>query len=88
MDEQYSPVMLGMTYVNIRAKHFAQYTSKHFNPNHFIVLGKFLEKEQVNPASYFNYIFGILDHKRALLPAKLVSPELVQQYKATIHDEL
>lgn len=76
--------MLGMTYVHIRAKHFAQYTSNHFNPDHFTVLGKFLEKEQVNPGKYFDFCLGILDHKRALTPAKLVSPELVQRYKATI----
>ena len=47
MNNEYSPVMLGMIYVNVRAKHFAQYSSN-FNPDHFVDLGKFLEKEQIN----------------------------------------
>ena len=86
MSNEYNPVMLGMIYVNIRSKHFAQYSSN-FNPDHFVDLGKFLEKEQINPNAYFDYAMGFLELKRPLSPAKLADPELLLKFKATIKEE-
>ena len=75
-----------MQYVNMRAKHFAQYTTNHFNPDHFVVLSRFLEKEQVSPASYFDFVMGMLDYKKAPTPKSLANPELLQRYRNTVKE--
>lgn len=83
----YSPVVLGMFYVAIREKYFAKYTTNYFNPLHFERLAKFLEKENINPQAYMNYVFGILEYKIPPTPAKLANPILVQKFRSTIKDE-
>lgn len=78
--------MLGMTYVNLRSKYFAQYTSNYFNPDHFVVLGKFLEKENLEPSKYMDFVFGMLEYRKPLTPAKLANPELVLKYRTTVKE--
>lgn len=78
--------MLGMTYINLRKKHFALYTSTYFNVEHFELLSKFLEKEQVNPIKYFDFIFGMLEYTKPLTPAKMVDPELILRYRNTVKE--
>lgn len=81
MSQEYSPIVLGMTYVSLRAKYFAQYTSNYFNPDHFDQLSKFLEREQVNPNKYMDFVFGMLEYRKPLTPAKMANPELILKYR-------
>ena len=83
----YSPVILGMFYVAIREKHFAKYTTNHFNPKHFDRLAKFLEKENINPQKYMNFVFGMLEYKVPPTPAKLANPLLVEKYRSMVKDD-
>lgn len=83
-DIKYSPTMLGINYVTIRNKYFAKYDSFHYKIDNFISLGIFLEKEKIDPISYFEFVFGILDYKHPPKPKTLMHPELIQRYRSTI----
>jgi hypothetical protein len=86
MNHDYSPVMLGILYVQTRSKYFATYSSNHFNPDDFLILSKFLERENVSPHGYFDYVLGLLDFRKPPTPKKLADPLLVQRYKNNMYD--
>ena len=77
----YSSTRLGTLYVVLRRKYFPQYINTAFNSLDFEELSKYLEKEQITPESYFDFVFGILDTDRPLKPKSLTNPLLVQRYR-------
>lgn len=87
MNNIYSPIFMGIVYTTLRSKYFPKYTSNYFDPNDFINLGRYLEKEQVHPQKYIDFIFGILEYKTPLTPEKMIDPILVDKFRHTIHDQ-
>ncbi len=82
----YSPVLVGIVYITMRAKYFSKYNSNNFDPKKFIELARFLEREKLHPQKYMDFIFGMLDYKKPLKPDKLIDPILVQQFRQHIHE--
>ena len=79
----YSPVRVGALYIAIRGKYFTFYKkASNFNTNDFVQLARFLNKEQVNPEKYFEFVFGILDNKKPLTPKGLCNPLLIRDFKS------
>jgi len=80
----YSPFTLGITYVNLRRRYFPKYKGSNFNPDDFKQLALFLQKENVNPTSYIDFVFGMLDYERPLIPKSLADPLLMAKYRQMI----
>jgi hypothetical protein len=81
MNNVYGELLLGMLYVSLREKYYPVYTSGNFNPSDFKDLGLYLQKEQVDPRKYFDYLFGMCEYQRPLKPKSMIDPILMLEFK-------
>lgn len=81
MNNVYGPILLGMLYVSLREKYFPKYTGNYYNPNDFTDLGLFLQKEEIDPKKYFDFVFGMCDYTVPLKPKSMIDPILVLKFK-------